>query len=861
MYGRSLLLTICTAALLISTQTSAARAQSTLSVDLPAQPLIESLRELSSQANSNVFFEPKLVEGLQAPAVKGQVSMDEALTRVLNGTGLSFTYLDDNTVTIIPAAGLQTRGAPTGGGAAPTRDSASDPKEGQQSSAASFQLAQADHADAAQSSTLATSSSAQAPNNSAQLQEVVVTAQKREERLVDVPIPVATINTDKLTENGQVLLRDYYATVPGLSIAPGPTNQQTLSIRGITTGSTTNSTVAFLIDDRPYGASAGLGMAAQTPDIDPGDLERIEVLRGPQGTLYGDNAMGGLIKYVTKDPSTDGYSGRAEVGATGVYNGAAAGFDVHASANIPLSNLLAFRISAYDRQDPGYIDNVVTHQDGLNEERAHGGMLSALLKAADNFSIKLNALYQHLQSGGSAEEVLSPGLGDFQQNFPYGAGAFARTVQSYGLTLKADFGDIDLTSVSGYSINTFRYFPDATTIFGSVAQKYYGTANAIGISPGDTHRVTQELRLSGKLSQGFDWLLGGFYSHERSSYPANYFAIIGATGQYLGQFLHYDQSNTFEEYAAFVNLTYHVTERFDIQLGGRESYADFNGSPRKEVGLYYTAVAHLPSPTIIPGADERGTVFTYAVTPTFKLSRDFMVYARVASGYRPGGANTTTGAPMSYAPDKTRNYEVGTKADFLDNTLSIDTSVYYIDWSDIQIQLRTPLGFAYSGNGGKAKSEGVEFSATLRPLADTTIAAWVSYDDARLTQDFVNSPTFGLKGNVIPNTPEYSGNISADQSLPLWHDWTGFIGGVVSYVGDRTGPFQPKTAPQRQDFPSYTTVDLHTGVTYGTWKFSVYANNLGNTRALIGGGLGYYEPATRIYIPPRTYGVSVITKF
>ena len=196
------------------------------------------------------------------------------------------------------------------------------------------------------------------------------------------------------------------------------------------------------------------------------------------------------------------------------------------------------------------------------------------------------------------------------------------------------------------------------------------------------------------------------------------------------------------------------------------------------------------------------------------------------------------------------------KGELLNRRLTLDGSYYYINWKDIQIQLLTPAGFAYSGNGGRAKSEGVEFATTVRPLPDTTLSAWISYDDARLTQDFLNSPTYGLAGNVLPNTPETSGNLSLDQKLSFGNDLTGFFGGVVSYVGDRIGPFQPKTAPNRQEFPAYTKVDLHAGVTYGTWTFSTYASNVANTRGLIGGGIGYYEPNLRIYIPPRTVGVN-----
>src|ERR1700728_291985 len=195
------------------------------------------------------------------------------------------------------------------------------------------------------------------------LDEIIVSAQKRDERLQDVPIPVSVIGAAALVQSNQVKITDYYTEVPGLSVAPGPTSTNTLSIRGISTGANASGppapapTVGIVIDDIPFGGTGGGDPLV--PDFDPGDLARIEVLRGPQGTLYGASSLGGLIKFVTVDPSTDAVCGRLEAGANGVHNGAEPGYTFRGSVNIPLSSDLAIRASAFTRQDPGYIHDPV----------------------------------------------------------------------------------------------------------------------------------------------------------------------------------------------------------------------------------------------------------------------------------------------------------------------------------------------------------------------------------------------------------------------------------------------------------------------------------------------------------------------
>src|SRR5579862_771947 len=237
----------------------------------------------------------------------------------------------------------------------------------------------------------------QTPAEDSKLTEVVVTAQKQgEQDLKDVPIPISVLNGDQLADTSQVLLKDYVSSVPGLNLLPGTNGIQYLSIRGITTG-IANPVVGFMIDDVPYGAFSN---QAEVPDIDPGDLARIEVLRGPQGTLYGDASMGGLINYVTKQPSTDGFSGRFETGTDFIQNGAGPGYNLRASANVPITDQLAIRISGFERQDPGYIDNPLLNETGVNKANAYGGKFALLWQVTPDTSVAFSALGQYTKQDG-----------------------------------------------------------------------------------------------------------------------------------------------------------------------------------------------------------------------------------------------------------------------------------------------------------------------------------------------------------------------------------------------------------------------------------------------------------------------------
>src|SRR3984957_19530971 len=352
------------------------------------------------------------------------------------------------------------------------------------------------------------SASAKEEKQETSLEEIIVSAQKRDERLQDVPIPVSVIGSAALVQSNQVKFTDYYTEVPGLSVAPGPTSTNTLSIRGISTGANASGppapapTVGIVIDDIPFGGTGGGDTLV--PDFDPGDLARIEVLRGPQGTLYGASSLGGLIKFVTVDPSTDSVSGRVEAGTDSVYNGAHLGYTFRGSVNLPLTSDLAIRASAFTREDPGYIDDPVLGIRGVNEDHASGGHLVALWRPSDTSSLKVNTLYQHIYSNGSSDVTPVPAailgvppLGDLQQYYAPGAVFADAVAEATNIIFKDKIGSMELTSLTGYNRYATHDSEDETTPLGALTESifpgYPGTPIRVDSS---FNRFTEELRLA-----------------------------------------------------------------------------------------------------------------------------------------------------------------------------------------------------------------------------------------------------------------------------------------------------------------------------------------------------------------------------
>jgi iron complex outermembrane receptor protein len=790
------------------------------SFNIPAQSLGSALRAYAGVTHQQVVIDNALVGAKRSPALVGSYSADEALRRLVAGSGLTSNRTPAGVIYL-------------GNGSR-----AVEPRSPQAMAAPDEDAAMVD--------------------------EVIVTASKREERLKDVPSSVTALGGASLLRQNAVKFEDYAARVPGLTVQnvsiAGGLNQITL--RGITTGFGGTPTVGLYVDDTPFGASAGVGSSSSAPDLDPADLERVEVLRGPQGTLYGAGAMGGLIKFVTRDPSTAGFSGRLQADAL-TTDGGGDGWALRGSANLPLSENLAMRISGYTREDPGFVDDPVHGETDVNANRFSGARMSLLWTPSDATKVRLSALIQHQENDGSAtvdidSVTFKPLLPDLQQSHAPGTDTLDTTMKLYGLRVTHDFGWAELLSVSSWSENTLDTRVDFSPSFGGLLFALFGAENA-GATIHTVNKLTkftQEFRLTSPSANRLFWQAGLLYTDEKVDAIQSIDPVDATTGAHLVLPTVYEGGVdfTFREAAAFGTLGYKFTDQFDISVGGRVSRNDQHSI---ETGSGVLAGAG-------GSAKSHDTSFTFLVTPRYRVNEDLMVYGRIASGYRPGGPNlSVAGADPSVGPDTLVNYEVGVKADLFEKAVSLELSAFLIDWKDIQVLQLTADGLGYQGNAAKARSRGVEASALYRPFRGLQIAGNVTYLDAYLTQALTAPLSLvGRDGEQLPSAPRWAGSLSVDYDFQLGGDWSGFVGASWRYTGDRKGDFRSIFAPSRPraELEAYDAIDLRAGVKYRQWALSAYAKNIADERGYIA-AFPQGNVTSVSLTQPRTFGLTLSTEF
>lgn len=818
-------------------------------LDIPQAKAEQAIKMLSRQTGYPVIFQSADVTDIETYPLKGRYTLKQALTELFKGTALSAGLTRREVITI-------SRNSNDNNGERHLVNT----KKSFLATVIGF-LVGAGGANIA----AAQSDYEVARESTAVLEEVIVTAQKRDENLMDVPVPVHVLAATKLADKSQYRLQDYYQKIPGLAMTPNEASgAPSIAIRGITSGaSVLNPTVSVLVDDLQFGSSTSDGGGFITPDFDPSDLAQIEVLRGPQGTLYGASSIGGLIKYVTVNPSTDKLHGRVQLGASDVAKGGT-GYTANAAVNVPISDTFAVRLSGFTREDPGYIDNIrLTGERDVNETDVWGGHIAALWLPTDDLSVKLSAVIQENEVSGWPYITKAPGIGDMEQSFLPNTGLLKRNFQAYSMTVEGAFDGFDLTWLTGYSESELKSRLDFTESIGELIEIIYpATRDSLNLDDTATEKFSQELRISTQFGSRVEVLGGIFYTRENSPWKLVWLAA-DPNGQPIGDVATINWVSTFEEAAAFTNLTLQITDRFDVQLGARyshlkQTYKETDTGPLIEPD----------SPYVIPKVDTTDNQTIYLLTPRFKLTPDMMLYARFASGYRPGGINAglinfadLSNVSQVYSPDTTENYELGMKGSVLDGRLSFDASLYHISWKDTQISLFDPdSGQNYFTNGSEAKSDGVELSLQLIVSEALRVDGWVAWNNAELTEALpAESTAFGRKGTRLPYSSELSASVSADYEFPLAGK-TGFVGSTLSYIDDRVGAFLGDATP-REVFPSYTQIDIHGGIEWDQWTVNVYVNNLSDRRGVLGGGVGTIPPTAFQVIQPRTIGFSMVRTF
>lgn len=705
--------------------------------------------------------------------------------------------------------------------------------------------------------------------------EIVVTAQKRSERLKDVPASVAVVSADKLSAQGAVKFEDYANQVPGLSLTSARPGLTQVALRGITTGPAQSAAATgFYVGEAPIGSvNAYSGGSNTTLDLDPSDLQQIEVLKGPQGTLYGANAMGGLVKYVTADPNYNEITGRASAGVSTVEKGGT-GYAFRGAINLPIvTDAVAIRASAYKRRDAGYIDITGGLAKGkdVNFVEVEGGRLVLGAKLGSSVEVQLQAIAQNTRTGGSNTvdvnaTTLQPIYGDLnavRQVREPGKVQF----RLYNGVLKADLGGgVDFVSSTTYQIAKAYTHGDSTVGFGPTVGFFsFGTGPVAVQSNQETRiaRFSQEARLTatGWANGLLDAQLGLYYTSEDGSNRIPYFGTFnlttGAPLTPVTPFAIASITSTYKEYSVFGNATVHLGNRFDVLFGGRYSYAD------QTYDHYYTGTLILLTTGALTSTyrnTDKAGVFTFLVTPRYKLSENAMVYARVASGYRPGGPNALApGAPTSFEPDRLVSYEAGVKLSGAQGRVSIDAALFHTDWSNVQAQTSAG-GFNYIVNGGDAVSEGGEITIRVIPTRGLTFGFNGAYTNSRLTENA--TALGGLKGDQLPFVPDFSGSFTANYNWALSDGVNANIGGSVNHTGDRISNYSNK-APKNVD--NFTTINLNAGVDFGNFSLSVFAKNLTDERGILALASQTTTPAgnpfAKAVTTPRTIGAEFAVKF
>jgi iron complex outermembrane recepter protein len=708
-------------------------------------------------------------------------------------------------------------------------------------------------------------------------EEIVVTAQKRSQTLIDVPQSVSVISAATLEQQGATGFADYLKNVPGLQLVQGTPGQGRLVLRGINTGGVA-STVAVYVDETPFGSSTGLANGSELAgDFDSFDIARIEVLRGPQGTLYGASSLGGLLKFVTNEPSTSGFEAKV-LGGVEFTDGGDASYRGAAMVNVPLGETLAFRASGSYRKQGGYIDSTGTAgsnvRSNINDLENYGGRASLLWKPDVNLSVRLSALVQNLYVDAPSiveadPATLKPLYGGLTQS-EYLPTFNNVKYRLYNGTIAYDFGGVTLTSATSYGEQLQSFRADYTANLGPVLGSYVYFDQLT-----ENRKWTQELRLASNGGDFVEWLIGGYYTRERARIVQDLkTAVPGTPGVLIPidlpfELAVFDLNSRYEEIAGFANATLHLSSWFDIDLGGRYSHNRQRARQATDGVLLGTA--------LIEGLRSSDNVFTWSVAPKIKFGGQASLYARVAKGYRPGGPNvipigSPPGTPTTYQPDTVTSYEAGFKGDTADRSASIEASLYHIDWSDIQLAA-VVNGFGVNVNGTSAKVDGAEIVATLRPTRGFTTSVGFTYTDARLSGDTDPVAVGAVKGDRLPFAPKYAVNLNADYRWELGASATASIGASIRSVSRQSGGFDPAYRAAYAHFArvgAYEVVDLRAGLDFGRYSLAAYANNLTNSRgitstqALLGvaglprnvdGALG------AAVLRPRTIGVNATVAF
>jgi iron complex outermembrane recepter protein len=751
--------------------------------------------------------------------------------------------------------------------------------------------------------------SAQPVDRSGQLEEVVVTAEKRTSTVQDTPISITALSGEQLQQQGITNISDVVSTVPGLSMRSAGPGQTELEMRGLSSSGGASPTVGFYLNDYPLTAPAAALVGKVVIDPDLFDLNRVEVLRGPQGTLYGSGSMGGTVKLVANSPKLNVTEGAAEVIAASMAGG---GFNRGGNLmlNVPLvDDRVAMRVVITDKFTDGWITRYVepnlpppTNPNGpcgpgwpgctrgdvtsvtpaetvprVNTELLQGGRAEFLAQPTDALKIDALAIYQRIQMADYNEYDLPPGITDAHYQVFNDGEPIYDEFKLYGVTITYDLGNAELTSASAYYSREENQIQDTSEAISSLVPLYGFVPTHYYVSPfqeiDTTRQYSEELRVASTATSPLQWIAGAFFSRFESTFVENNSSVplvseLTASLPQNPTGILYQAHNPYsiKQYAIFGEGTYAFTNNWKATVGLR--WYKFDSVANEETtGLLATTGNATP---LLNTFQASNTGMNPKATLSYEENHDLTVYGTIARGFRPGGINQQIPNPPctlnteSYGPDSIWNYEVGEKAKLLGNRLVINADVYYIQWAQVQQSVNQPCGYPLSENAGTATSYGPEIEVTALLTPELTMSFSGTYTHATLTAvntALQQADSFFMPGLGLLNVPKYTETTSLTYTKPL-NDNLKFMARLNnSYVGQATDiDFYYGT------LPAYDLVGLRCGLIGARLSAFLFADNLTDRRAELGintTGFSYTIPSLiRVATnQPRTVGVDFTYKF
>jgi len=763
------------------------------------------------------------------------------------------------------------------------------------------------------------------PADAPVLEEITVTAQKRSENLQDVPLSIQAFSTARLEELGIGDFDDYAKYLPSVSFQKvGSPSFEHTYMRGVSSGGDGNHSgsqpsVGMYLDEQPVTTIDG------NLNIHLYDIERVEALAGPQGTLYGASSQAGTIRIISNKPDPSGFKAGYDLDLNNVDHGGT-GYDVEAFVNLPLTSTAAVRLVGWDQHDAGYIsnvhgtvtfptsgavfDNAALVKKDYNTVETTGGRAALKVELNDSWTIMPTVMGQVQRTDG--DFAYNPAVGDLEVQHYFPQYVRDSWVQS-ALTVEGKIGNFDLVYAGAYLLrNTHEQsdYTDYSLYYDSAYGKYFVDNAGKLINPAQTiigtdhySKYSHELRISSPKENRLRFVGGLFLERQVHEILQDYVVDNGdqlgsvapnnvSVPGWPGTLWLTDQERVDRDKAIFGELTFDITEHLSASAGLRhftydnslQGFYGFNSTFSSNEGIATCFTPFVPfhgAPCSDLDRGTSGSGNSPKFNLTYKFDPDRLIYATYSKGFRPGGVNRNGGGTIPpYQPDYLKNYEIGWKTSWFDNRLRFNGAVFREDWSNFQFSYLGPNSLTIITNAGQARIDGLETDLEFAATQNLTLTSGFSWLNARLTQTFCGDPSicgapgfdpstyeqYAPAGTRLPVTPRFKGNITARYTFPVG-TYKGDIQGSAVYVGERTSDLRPLAANALGDEPSYAVFDFSAGIQMNSFHYSVYINNAFDKRAVLD---RYAEcdvllcgAIAQYVVPnqPRTIGVKFGQKF